>query len=991
VNVLRKTLVALLCFVALLAPALAWAQSGTTPVPLHRSAPANQYVLAAWTTDQGLPAGDVRAMAQDRDGFLWLATATGLVRFDGFEFTPWGAHGEPPLPGTFVRSLIAARDGSLWAGFTDAPGVVRIAGTRVTRYAEQDGLPSGPISLLLQQQDGTLWAGGRGGLSSFRNSAWQRAETSSGLPAADLYSLYEDSRQTLWVGTAAGVLRLPRGEASFTLLDASLTFVQSFAEDGAGTVWAGDTQQIVRSLTSSLRPDHGDDVRMPTPGWQLRRSARGDVWIAALGGGLLHLRPRDGGRPVLERVPYENTLAGSPQSLYQDRDGNLWVAMRGGGLLRLSEAIVRTDLPLDGLTNDGVRALTAGMDGSVWVATGHNINVFAGGHHRTLPIPQTMALHTDARGQVWAATHEGLGRIIDGRFHEVRLPRPLRFELLTSITTDAEGAVWLCTGAEGVARFDGRTLTRFDDTPEVSGRPCTFAFGDSRGRVWFGFARGGVSVYEGGRFRAFSAADGLADGTVMAVYEDQRQAVWISLTSGLSRYDGRRFTSVTRQNGLPDSIVPSIIEDADGGFWVGVNSGAALIRFTREEVDRVAADPSHTIQYALYDVSDGLRGIIHWWSHPSAVRGENGALWFVTGAGVAVVDPRRLPTAQRPAQPRIERLLVDGRAQDPRGDLVLSPGTSTIQIEYSALGLSGASKFRFRYRLEGLGTDWVDAGSRRVASYTDLPPGRYRFRVAATTGGEWTDAAVPLAFTLRAPFYRTTVFYALCALGIALLVWAYWWSRMKAARREFALVLEERARMSREIHDTLLQDLGAIGLELNVLAEQADASQPAVRTALHDLRRQVARCLRSARQSVWELRSPRRDDRGLITGFEGLAEDARSKGATVDVVVQGTLRRCSQEVEEQLLRIGQEALNNAVRHGRANRIQITIDYRADEVAVRVTDDGVGFTAGPPATESGHWGLLNMHERAESIRARFAVSSRVGHGTTVEAVAPVTQS
>jgi len=274
----------------------------------------------------------------------------------------------------------------------------------------------------------------------------------------------------------------------------------------------------------------------------------------------------------------------------------------------------------------------------------------------------------------------------------------------------------------------------------------------------------------------------------------------------------------------------------------------------------------------------------------------------------------------------------------------------------------------------------------------NLPPGQYRFRVAATTGGAWTDAAAPLAFTLRAPFYRTGPFYALSAVAIALLVWAYWWSRLAAARHQFALVLEERARMSREIHDTLLQDLGAIGLELDVLAVGVEGSEPAVSDALQGLRRKVSRCLRSARQSVWELRSPRRDDRGLITGFEGLARDVRANSAVeVEVAVQGTLRRCSQEVEEQLLRIGQEALNNAVRHGRAARIQITIDYRDDEVAVRVTDDGVGFATGTPRGDSGHWGLVNMHERAASISARFAVSSRLGQGTTVEAVAPVAAS
>jgi signal transduction histidine kinase/ligand-binding sensor domain-containing protein len=970
-----------------------WAQPVAKPAT---TLPASRYVLTAWTTAQGLtPPGDIRAIAQDKAGFLWLGTTTGLVRFDGFEFTLWGTRGEDALPGTFIRSLAATRDGALWVGFGDATGVVRIDGRRLTRYdgapAAPPGGPPGPISQLFQQGDGTLWAGGRDGLAWFRNGVWQLATPAIGVPTAEVYTMLEDSKGGLWAGTAAGVLRRPAGAAAFAVFDASLTFVQGFAEDGGGTIWAGDTQQIIRSLTSSARPEHGDDVRLPTPGWQLLSDVHGDLWIAALGGGLLRIRQPERPRPQIERVSYEGTLTGSPQVIFQDADANIWVGMRGGGLLRLSEAVVRTDTRLEGLTNDGVRAMTAGSDGSVWVGTGHSINVFSKGRHQAFPISQTMALHADVRGQVWAVTHEGLGRIENGRFVPVMLPNRLRFEYLTSMTSDTTGDLWMCTGEDGVVRFDGRTLNRFDEARGASGRACTFAFGDSHGRVWFGFARGGVAVYEEGRFRSFGERDGLASGTVMAIYEDQRHDVWISMTSGLSRFDDGRFTTVGRQNGLPEGIVPSMIEDAEGSIWVGANSGSALIRFTHDEVDRVAKDPSHQMQYSLYDVSDGLGGAIHWWSHPSAVRGENGLLWFVTGTGVAVVDPRALPSGRRQTRPRIERVLVDGQPQTPGAELVFSPDTQALQIEYGALGLSGSSKFRFRYRLEGLGSDWVDAGPRRVASYTNLPPGRYEFRVSATTDGAWSEAPAVLAFTLRAPFYRTAGFYMLCAVAIALLLWAYWWSRMSAARTQFALVLDERARMSREIHDTLLQDLGAIGLELDVLASRLEPPQDSVREGLQDLRRQVSRCLRSARQSIWELRSPRRDDRGLVTGFEGLARDAQSRSsAAVHVSVQGTPRRCSEEVEEQLLRIGQEAINNAVRHGQAGRIEVNIDYRGDEVGVTVSDDGVGFaTDTPPQRKSGHWGLLTMHERAASIRARFAISSTIGRGTRVETIAPVT--
>jgi anti-sigma regulatory factor (Ser/Thr protein kinase) len=570
------------------------------------------------------------------------------------------------------------------------------------------------------------------------------------------------------------------------------------------------------------------------------------------------------------------------------------------------------------------------------------------------------------------------------------LPRAVRFEWVTSLTTDPSGSLWLCTVDEGVLRLAGGVLTPFSEAPDVSGRACNVAFTDSSGRVWLGFARGGIAVHENGRFTTYGEKDGLASGNVMAIYEDSAGAVWISTSSGLSRFSGHRFTSLDAENGLPGGIVPSIIEDGEGFMWLGVNSGSGLVRFSRAEIDKVAADRAHRIQYMMYDVSDGLQGVLHWRSHPSAVRSGDGNLWFVTGTGVAVVDPHRLPPQRPQSPPRIERVVVDGHAYSAPGRLALPRGTSNLQIEYTALELSAASKLRFRYMLEGLSPDWVDAGARREAAYSNIPPGEYRFRVSATTGGVWSEMQTVWEFSVPPPVYQTATFYLASALLVALIVWAYWSARMRTVRNRFALVLHERARVSREIHDTLLQDLGAIRLELEVVASQLDSSNRSAGESLRSLHTQVGRCIREARHSIWELRSPRLDARDLVTGLQGLADDVKkTKDVHVEVLVHGTLRQCPQEVEEQLLRIGQEALNNAVRHGQASRIDIAVDYRRDVLSVRIADDGLGFaSASEPDPAAGHWGLVNMKERAASIGARFAIASDVGRGTSVEIIVPL---
>ena len=342
----------------------------------------------------------------------------------------------------------------------------------------------------------------------------------------------------------------------------------------------------------------------------------------------------------------------------------------------------------------------------------------------------------------------------------------------------------------------------------------------------------------------------------------------------VSRFQNGRFTTLTAANGPFEGIVPSIVDDDDGNVWVGVNAGSGLVRFSPREMDKVAVDRAHQIEYSLYDVSDGLQGDLHWLSRPAAVRAGDGRLWFATGVGVAIIDPRNLPRSRRPATPRIELASADGQTLAPVDQLVLAR-TSTLRIDYAALSLSAASKLRFRYSLLGLNNDWVPAGTHREVSYKNLPPGRYRFRVSATNDGLWTDAAV-WEFSVAPPFFRTTWFIAFCAIGVACLLILGVVAAAAGGQDAFALVFAERTRVSRDIHDTLLQSLGAIGLELEAIASQLDTSPGSASESLRRLRRQVTHSVREAREWIWELRSTRMEPRG------GLVDDASTVGRDGD-------------------------------------------------------------------------------------------------------------
>jgi signal transduction histidine kinase/ligand-binding sensor domain-containing protein len=945
------------------------------------------YALTVWTPETGIPSGEVLAATQDLDGYLWLGTTTGLVRFDGFQFVAWGSRGEPPLPGSSVPTLAAARDGGIWIGFGAPGGVARIAGGKIVSYVDRPGAPAGSVFAIIADRQGRIWAGTRSGLYTFAGDQWTTVTAAQGLGENEVYSLYEDRSGALWAGTGHGVYRGTDGV--FQLIDRTSTNVQNFAEDDAGVLWVTDTHEILKRLDKPIGPKHGSGVRLPASGWRLLRDRRGHVWVAALGGGLLHMSTPSEQRRI-ERFAYEHKIAGAPRSLFEDRDGNIWVGVRGGGLLRLSDTSL-TNVPLEGLTNDGVRAVAPGADGSVWIATGYNLNRFDGHRREVVDLAQTLALYSDREGTLWASTAQGLGRIADGRYVPMTSTPSVRWGRVVSLTSDAQGTMFLCSLQQGVMTWDRNPASAAHAFADLAGRACSVVHTDRQGRLWIGLLNGDVIMFDKGVRREFTVRDGLGSGRIMRFLEDKGGAIWVSSFNGISRLQNDRFVMITKRNGPIANVIPTLVEDADGYIWAGVQGGAAVIRFHPREMDKVSGTPAHNIEYALYDAVDGMQGALHWQSGATGVRGGGGRLWFATGVGLVSVDPHNLPRTRRSSTPRIDGVFADARKASLEAGQVFPSDTSTVRISFAAVNLSAASKLRFRYSLAEIDRDWIVADSSREAVYTNLPPGNHRFRVSATTDGQWTEAAI-WEFAIAAPFYQQRWFCALSILAVVAFVGASWGLRGRAMRRRYALIVAERARVSREIHDTLLQNLGAIGLELEAVAMQVGASNPPVRDAVRRLRRQVGHSLREARESIWELRNTSLDTRGLPDSLQALADATTTdKGVSTTLTVVGHPARSAPEVDMQLFRIAQEAVNNAVRHGQASEIRIKLVYDRDRAVLSVTDNGCGFTVeehdtAPAAGE--HLGLLSMRERAARIRGRFNIWSDPGHGTTIEAVGPL---
>jgi len=975
VTIVRRIGVLSMTLCACALPAIATAGADTPPEI--------RYALAAWSTEQS---GDVFAIAQDVDGYLWLGTPDGPVRFDGTRFQPWARSGTNALPAHPVAALAGSSQGGVWVAFAGGEGVARIDRDGITRYSPDEGAPAG-VNALLEDRRGTVWAATGHGLFRYSGNRWSRVTDADGYDGEQAFSVYEDRVGRVWVGSARGLYRHDGG--LMRLVDRTATYVEGLIEDDAGSLWVTDRAAIVRKLDapSPLRLD--PRIHLPLPGYRIIPDHRGGFLVASFSGGLFRLANPSGAHPLLEPVEYEHRMRGSPRALYRDRDDNIWVGMRGG-LMRLSEHTFTSAGPLDGLNKDGVRTAAVAADGSIWIATTQALNRLSGGSRQSFAVTQTRALHADRTGTMWVATDEMVGRHVMGRLVKERIP-DIQASRVNGLTTTAD-ALWLCTASRGVLSWNGDTLNSYRQ-PGESGGQCSSILADSHDRVWAGFSSGGVALHDHGGVRTLTERDGVAPGLVWQIVQGSDDAVWFATSGGVSRYQHGRFTSVTAAQAPITGVVPILVEDAQGYVWVGVHSGAALMRFHAGEMDKIDQDPRHHLAYTLYDESDGLQpGTQMWQNGAAGVRDMAGRIWVVNGPGMTIIDPRQLREVRRSSPPSLEVVTVNGERVNPAA-IRRFANSSTVQIEYAALSLSATSKLRFRHLLEGADADWVYDGAGRRASYTNLRAGDYRFRVSTTEGGPWTEPSL-WAFTVDPPFYLGRWFLvtagALLVGGIA----AGARLRVRAVRTRYALVIAERARVGREIHDTLLQSLAALGPELEALATSAPLREGDMTSELRRLRRQVDRSVRDARESILELRRHPMGTPRLAESLAQLADDTETRsGVRPTVAVVG--RRpdnASPDVDLQLFRIAQEAVANAIRHGHPTRIAINVSYDERQVALTIVDDGCGFDAGAQTVatrDNEHFGLVTMRERAEHVGGGLRIESVPGTGTTVHAVAGLT--
>lgn len=942
-----------------------------------------QYKHTRWTVEDGAPSS-IEAIAQTPDGYLWLGTPLGLYRFDGETFEPM----RPPRPSYSmsdrVVSLMVTHSGALWVGY-EAGGIAVWEHGRFRLIFDPKIFRFGVIRMA-EGRDGSIWAATsnpKARLARLSQGQWRAVDDITGLPAEDLSDLMIARDGTVWATAGGAVSRLAPGAKRFTVVRSGLAEGVGLAQDGRGRMWAADARGA-RVVDGPPAP--GGEYALPSISRVTRIIIDRDqnLWGAQHPDGLFRIRTEKVSRPETYSAG-QGLSSAMAYALFEDREGNLWVAtVRGLDRFRPASIVAEPSVPT---SSPYGYVLFADARGVVYVGDSTTL-------YRALPgqplkplvrnIGHATMMCDAGDGAILVGLGDRAVRVLGDQVTPLSRP-PFANAYLTACARDRRGDLWVAGFMAGLLHYDGKTWRA--SLPKALGLAITALEADWRGRIVADGGRGAVLV-DGDDVQTIATPPRPERGGTMPM-ADGPLGVLAGSDRGLTRFQDGRTQFISRDRfaflGLSHGLAQT-----DRETWLLGASG--LVRIQNTDLERAFEDPKAGLPARIFDLKDGLPGPASYKYRADLAVGGDGRVWIATTAGIAWLDPARLPLNTVPPPVTIRSVVVDGVKTGERTSLVLPRGARKLEIGYAALSLGVPERVRFRYRLEGVDADWVEAGARRQAFYTNLKPGKYVFRVrAANNDGVWNEQGASLTLDLPPTLVQSRLFLVLCAaVAAGLLVAAYQWrmralgQRLQAGLRER---MAERERIARELHDTLLQGVQGLILKFQSATRQVPPELPA--------RDQLERALDRAEDVVVEARDRVRSLRAgaagdLVATLTEVAETMRSAGAAkTDVIVHGREADLNPLVADEIERIVVEALFNAHRHARASRIDVVVAFEPKRVRVAVQDDGVGID---PAVlnaggREGHFGLAGMRERAGKIHGALTIQSGPGQGTQIELVAP----
>lgn len=953
----------------------------------------SQYVRQRWGPESGFPKGAVYDIAQTTDGYLYLGTERGVVRFDGNSFQLVNDP-NPSLAIGQVLGLMGDQEGSLWVRLR-RPTLLRYRQGRYEFVMSDLGRATSTVTAMGRTVDGAplLWVlEGEGSAIRYAGDRFDTLVTTTGLSRSPILAVAETKPGVYWIGTRdAGLFRLEGGRTEAVTAGLPDPKINCLLSAGGGHLWIGTDNGLA----------FWDGARLTQPGLP---SVPGPVRVLAL---------------------------------TRDRDGNIWAGTNTQGLIRLNQ---NGAAPLDDAirhTYDAVTAVFEDREGNIWVGSANGLERLRDstfvtyGEPEGLPSENNGPVYPESRDRVWfAPIHGGLYALSEGK------PAPVPFAgLPRDVVYSIDGGasrLWVGRQHGGLTELDIsgevralRTYTQADGLAQNS----VFAVHRNRdGSVWAGTLSGGASHLRNGRFLNYTTANGLASNTVTSILEAADGAMWFATPQGISSFSQGRWRTFTVHEGLPSDRVNCLAEGPSGVIWIGTAAGLAYLRngrivsagrlpplkeqilgldidaggslwlSTDAHVLRLRTQPvlaGAPLNGALseYTGADGLHGTEGVRRHRTVAAGPAGRIWFSMNKGLSFVDPARLPVSSAPAIVHVRGIEVDGASVPLDHAPHLASRPQRIAFDLVGLSLAVPERVRFRYRLDGFDQRWSDPTANPQAIYTNLGPGPYRLRVmASNVDGDWNGQEATLRFSIAPAFWQTWWFQVSCAAALLLAAAALYRFRLHQLTRQLNMRFEERlaerTRIAQDLHDTLLQGFLSASMQLHVAADAVPEESPA-KPRLERILTLMSQVIEEGRHAVQGLRSPRADSHDLDQAFSRIQREMGFQDdVSFRVIVQGHPRPMHPILRDEIYRIGREAVVNAFRHAQARSIEVELEYAPRQFRFLVRDDGRGID--PEVLRQGregHWGLPGMRERAEWIGGKLHVYSSTHAGTEVELSVP----
>jgi signal transduction histidine kinase/ligand-binding sensor domain-containing protein len=978
--------------------------------PVHALDPnkhITQYIHTSWRIQDGsLPAG-MFAITQTSDGFLWFsALEQGIYRFDGVRFLPW----VPPtkIGSIHIDEVFADHAGGLWA--TGDHETAHIKDGAVIAYFDLEGI--GGRAAISRDPDGSLWitrASNRvtdAPLCHITDRAAKCFGKSDGMPISPADAVLSDGEGGFWVGGQTALVHWRAGVSQIYPIEGLKSNVGDIGINGLargadGSLWVG----IAAAGPGLGLGQLSDGVFRPfvTPNFDGSKisvydmivDGDGSLWVASLGKGIFRIH----GDVVEHYGRTEGLSSDTASALFEDREGIVWAATTDG-IDSFRDPRIVTFSALEGLGKDEVTGVLASQDGTIWIANSGSLDHMVNGRVSSiragngLPGHQVASMIEDHAGNMWVGVDDGLYLFKSGRFRRLPEPNHKPLGLVVGMAEDVDGNIWAeCAGnpRKLVRIRDFQVVEEFTSSQVPPGHTLA---PDPHGGIWIGTLKGDLALFRHGVVDKFALNPkgnpvshqiiANTDGSVLAASDD-----------GLVGLRQHKVQRMTKKNGLPCDSVISFIEDNVKRWWL--YTGCGVVELPDSELQRWWANPEAVVQTHVDDVFDGARpqgGP----SFNSAAYTSDGRVWFASGFVLQMVDPSTLSQKALPAQAYIESLVADRQEFKATPNLKVPPNPRDLQIDYTSPTFLIPQQVNFRYRLDGYERDWHEAGTRRQAFYTDLPPGKYSFRViASNSDGVWNESAAKMDFSIAPAYYQTNWFRALCACIFLALLWAVYQWRVRQLQRQFDMTLEarvgERTRIARDLHDTLLQSAHGVLLRFQTVSQLLPDRPIEAKEKLDSAIEQTADFITEARDEVQGLRDSTVQSNDLALAINTLGQELRTDSANhrpaFRVVVEGEVRNLHPILRDEIYKIAAEALRNGLRHSQAREIEVEIRYDNEQFRLRVRDDGKGIDPAILSRQGseGHYGLPGMRERATLIGGKLVVWSEANAGTEVELSVP----